>query len=763
MRRVFLALAVCLLGLGAFYLGFFLTRIELRNQSQCSTNGDGMCNFKAKYDKCILVVIDALRLDFVLPNELKFLRETNPNPVYLNKLVTLRELLDSEPNHTFISRFDADPPTTTMQRLKGLTVGGLPTFIDIKDDVASEAISEDNILLQLHQQKKRVTFMGDDTWVKLFPHEFTKQFPFDSFNVKDLDTLDNGVIANLMPQIRRGDWDLLIAHFLGVDHAGHRYGPNHSEMTRKLIQMDNVLEALIREMPQDALLLVIGDHGMTEDGNHGGASLEERSTAIFAYSPGRQLDPTRRVDMVQQVDLAATLALLLDFPIPFGNLGFFIPGLLGEHHGNEQELLEMARVNAQQILTYFDTYPTEIVPLTLLQELRELLSRNGDGDGGVLFQQLQSTCRLVVDAARLQWTQFDLPLMVGGMGLGAAGMGALMWQSRTQLHYPSLLVWLLSLLALTSNSYINAEAQVSVFCLQTLLLATGKLSKQTVAQLLLVRLAIPLGEVTRANGHEVLAPWHLIQACAGAAVLLLWTTTNKIVALQLVCGLGFYFGTVLDWVEQHQANLLAQTVFLMLFPVGIWFAHSVNELLLVGIVPLSLIIGPTSGFPVIFGFWYLSQTETEQNGVWYGVRLALVAEVAFFASGHLCDFGALRITSPYVGFELFNYYRGVVMLSIDTFGAHLIGLGLARAAAGRLGVQGFLLVFASRSLVTMWFVCFARRHLMVWAIFAPKFIFDAAGMLACCVFALLLELLCARFASPTGGSEEEAKLQGKRL
>ena len=35
------------------------------------------------------------------------------------------------------SRFLADPPTTTMQRLKGLTTGSLPTFIDVSANFAS--------------------------------------------------------------------------------------------------------------------------------------------------------------------------------------------------------------------------------------------------------------------------------------------------------------------------------------------------------------------------------------------------------------------------------------------------------------------------------------------------------------------------------------------------------------------------------------------------------------------------------------------------
>lgn len=86
--------------------------------------------------------------------------------------------------------------------------------------------------------------MGDDTWVSLFPSQFAHQFPYPSFDVKDLHTVDNGIIEHLLPELNNtesSDWTLLIAHFLGVDHCGHKYGPNHPEMALKLSQLDEIL------------------------------------------------------------------------------------------------------------------------------------------------------------------------------------------------------------------------------------------------------------------------------------------------------------------------------------------------------------------------------------------------------------------------------------------------------------------------------------------------------------------------------------------
>lgn len=44
--------------------------------------------------------------------------------------------------------FCVPQPTTTMQRLKGLTTGSLPTFLDLRKNFNSPAIAEDNLLAQ---------------------------------------------------------------------------------------------------------------------------------------------------------------------------------------------------------------------------------------------------------------------------------------------------------------------------------------------------------------------------------------------------------------------------------------------------------------------------------------------------------------------------------------------------------------------------------------------------------------------------------------
>ena len=41
----------------------------------------------------------------------------------------------------------------------------------------------------------------------------------------------------------------------------------------------------MKRLPEDAILFVFGDHGMTDSGEHGGASPEETDSGLFIYSP----------------------------------------------------------------------------------------------------------------------------------------------------------------------------------------------------------------------------------------------------------------------------------------------------------------------------------------------------------------------------------------------------------------------------------------------------------------------------------------------
>lgn len=114
--------------------------------------------------------------------------------------------------------------------------------------------------------------------------------------------------------------------------------PKQAEMDRIVREVYNALDSAIHL--QSTLLVLCGDHGMNDGGNHGGSAPGETSPALVFVSPkfvqysqglDSPIEPVQDFDFydkIEQSDIAPTLAGLLDFPIPLNNLGVVIPRIL---------------------------------------------------------------------------------------------------------------------------------------------------------------------------------------------------------------------------------------------------------------------------------------------------------------------------------------------------------------------------------------------------------------------------------------------------
>ncbi|EKV12236.1 Phosphoethanolamine N-methyltransferase, putative [Penicillium digitatum PHI26] len=444
-------------GIYLFTKGFLLTRMVLENKSSCDvlpfedilaqphtvlgSKQQNGCWHEKTFDKAVVIIIDALRYDFTVPFAPK--GESDVVHLFHNNIPVLYETAVQNPANAFLLPFIADPPTTTLNRLKGLTTGTLPTFLEAGSNFAGTAIDEDNLVAQLHSAGKNLVHLGDDTWQALFPGYFDTNLThaYDSFNVWDLHTVDNGVNEHLFPLLRPENskkWDVIFGHYLGVDHAGHRYGPNHAAMASKLQEMDRVIRDIIAALDDKTLLVVMGDHGMDIKGDHGGESDDEVEAALWMYSKrgifGRTSKDTllppqfARDRSVPQIDLVPTLSLLLGMPIPFNNLGSPIEEVFSGPRGNNwANLAAVNRLTAAQVKRYQHEYA--IARGTGDDEESDLLWTAAEEEwksaskgfsskstaaraSNELYRKYQ---RHTLDICRGLWARFDVPSMIQGV------------------------------------------------------------------------------------------------------------------------------------------------------------------------------------------------------------------------------------------------------------------------------------------------------------------------------------------------------------
>jgi GPI ethanolamine phosphate transferase 3 subunit O len=172
---------------------------------------------------------------------------------------------------------ESSVPTVTSVRIKSVLNGGLSTFFETTDEFVSTEVLEDNILYQVKNRRggdsNKVVFYGDHIWSPMYGNYFDELVEFSSENTRDLDTLDDGVRTAMLNKLK-GDQDfkLMLAHVIGVDSAGHTYNSQNENIERKLRDTEDLIREVIELMDSKTTLIVYGDHGMTDDGNHGGGS-----------------------------------------------------------------------------------------------------------------------------------------------------------------------------------------------------------------------------------------------------------------------------------------------------------------------------------------------------------------------------------------------------------------------------------------------------------------------------------------------------------
>ena len=121
-------------------------------------------------------------------------------------------------------------------------------------------------------------------------------------------------------------------------------------MIPKQKEMDDMVRTIYDAIENEdhlsnTLFVICGDHGMNDGGNHGGSSPGETSPALVFMSPKlkqvttqlKRISPVKPkhegefeyYKMVEQSDIAPTLAGLLGFPVPRNNLGVFLDEFVG--------------------------------------------------------------------------------------------------------------------------------------------------------------------------------------------------------------------------------------------------------------------------------------------------------------------------------------------------------------------------------------------------------------------------------------------------
>ncbi|CAF1001829.1 unnamed protein product [Adineta steineri] len=764
MKYKFLFLIACyIIGLLFFLNGFLLTRRVIIQNSV----GSIPSSIPTEFNQVILIVIDALRYDFIKPNDNLI------NSTYLNQMPFIKELLERKSKQSVLFKLIADPPTTTLQRLKALTTGTLPTFIDVSYNFIGYEIGEDNILNQLKENsyQRNISLLGDDTWLALYPNiPFKHLHVYPSFDVHDLDTVDNGILKHLWTVIddtqHHQQLSFIIAHFLGVDHCGHRYGPLHIEMKRKLNQMDEVIRNITLSIDKSnisSLLMIIGDHGMTQQGDHGGDELNEIETAMFLYTnkPNYFSLSNNKQYTVSQIDLVPTLSWFLHTLIPFSNIGMMIIDIIPK----EQRYLAM-KLNFEQMEIYLKHISLTLQLSDKIHELRASLHTifiTFDRERNLtqienLFNEFKFELQTHF---RRQWSTFNIFRIILGLIIMLLSCIILLFIyfefSKKSIDYKNIIFTIsLTLIYFAisfSNSFIINEAICLYFLIQTIILITKmNIFKKFLLSFLLFLTRIflicreeqqpycidPLWLLSKSSdtSHYFLP---FMASIAWFIILILSSNYSYISYIIIVA----YWFNISHTLSIFYLSVIIQFCFVLFKPSHI-------DTLIYSI--LIFVVGYRFSFVIFLQYFiYYIIFKNNKNNQSLPLLLSLLADYFFYATGHQPVLSQIRWTAafPTINTPLHIYLssiinslfvRGVFIL-IETFSGQILNIILIRKMIpkkyqGNL-LKHILIVDCFKLLMTSLSVFILRRHLMLWKIFSPRFLFQLVGFIIKCLFVFL--------------------------
>ncbi|KAF2027683.1 hypothetical protein EK21DRAFT_114619 [Setomelanomma holmii] len=359
-HHLYLAAANLLVPAGVvlFIIGFFRSRPPVSHPTAFDAGSQTLNRpASAPFDKVIFMMVDALRSDFVYTEGTGF--------EYTQSLIRSGAAIP------FTAR--AASPTLTLSRVKALTQGTSQSFLDIwlnvfESESARSLAGADTWLYRLKSERsldKKMVFYGADLWLDVYSDIFDRFEGTDAWYLPEFTTVDSNVTRHLPHELDNDDWKALILHYLGLDNIAHQGGPSGAHMLPKQAQMDDVVKLVYAALESKAhlsntLFVLLGDHGMTDQGNHGGASPGEIAAAMVFMSPKLRsissgmrspVPPTKDFEyysVINQVDFVPTLAGLMGFTTPARSLGIFAPDVLDLFDKPEDGLRVLSN-NAQQL------------------------------------------------------------------------------------------------------------------------------------------------------------------------------------------------------------------------------------------------------------------------------------------------------------------------------------------------------------------------------------------------------------------------------
>ena len=178
--------------------------------------------------------------------------------------------------------------TMTGPAVLTLGTGRWPTLADVVENFVPPVAASDNLFRRLKDAGRTAWVVGDAVWTHRYRPWVTGYLAVPAGGIHDTHDSDAATAWAAAEILRTDRPDVVVAHFVGVDHTGHQFASSATDgpYGDRVRELDQDIRALVADTAPGTAVLVIADHGMTERGGHGGGEEKPRNAPFLLFGPG---------------------------------------------------------------------------------------------------------------------------------------------------------------------------------------------------------------------------------------------------------------------------------------------------------------------------------------------------------------------------------------------------------------------------------------------------------------------------------------------
>ena len=217
-------------------------------------------------------------------------------------------------------------PASTVACTRTMLEGSNAGYVASLDNFAARRAGRESFPLIAHGSGLRVATASDHTFTHMLGDLGGPRIEYAAAGVPVFGW-DEAAQARVAEWIEKNSADVLLVHLVDLDKASHSPGPKSARYAREIRDVDAVLADIAARLRPGDSLVVAGDHGHDEVGNH---TPDPGYLALGpAFAPGR-------VD-IEQATVALLLSAAANTPLPPAYDGEVPAGALTAPYGASRE------------------------------------------------------------------------------------------------------------------------------------------------------------------------------------------------------------------------------------------------------------------------------------------------------------------------------------------------------------------------------------------------------------------------------------------